>query len=166
MGKGLDNSFPVGPWLVTPDEVGDLSDLDLTLKVNGKTKQSASTSDMIFGIDEMVSYLSRGITLRPGDLISAGTPQWVAYFSNSPFLTNGDILESSIAGWALCEIRSRPRAKAIANEPGLSSGSKLFRYVKRVMAGSHTSVRLQQQPELGLPADSRGLPYGVMSFDL
>ncbi len=98
MGKGLDNAFPLGPWLVTSDGIGDLRDLELTLKVNGKVRQRASTSDMIFGVDEMIAYLSRGTTLMPGDVISTGTPMGVAAFTGAPFLKNGDLVEASITG--------------------------------------------------------------------
>lgn len=98
MGKGLDNAFPLGPWLVTSDEMGDLDDLDLTLKVNGVVRQHASTSDMIFGVDEMITYLSQGTTLMPGDVISTGTPMGVAAFTGGPFLKSGDLVEASVEG--------------------------------------------------------------------
>lgn len=98
LGKGLDNSFPLGPCLVTVDELDDIEDLDLTLKVNGKVKQKASTSDMIFKVPELIAYLSQGMTLMPGDVISTGTPQGVAVFTGEPFLKDGDLVEASVSG--------------------------------------------------------------------
>jgi 2-keto-4-pentenoate hydratase/2-oxohepta-3-ene-1,7-dioic acid hydratase in catechol pathway len=97
LGKGLDSSFPLGPWLVTPDEVSDFKSLRLTLKVNGKVMQQASTSDMVFGVDDLVAYLSRGMTLYPGDVISTGTPPGVAVFTGAPYLKDGDIVEASVS---------------------------------------------------------------------
>jgi 2-keto-4-pentenoate hydratase/2-oxohepta-3-ene-1,7-dioic acid hydratase in catechol pathway len=110
-GKGLDNSFPLGPWLVTPDELGDLRDLELTLKVNGRVMQQASTSDMVFGVDDLVAYVSQGITLMPGDVISTGTPKGVAVFSGAPFLKGGDAVEASISG--IGTLHNGVRAEAV-----------------------------------------------------
>ena len=98
MGKGLDNAFPLGPFLVTRDEIEDVYKLNLTLKVNGDVRQKASTADMIFGVEELIAYLSRGITLMPGDVISTGTPGGVAAYSGAPFLKPGDMVEASISG--------------------------------------------------------------------
>ena len=98
LGKGLDNSLPLGPWMVTADELDDLGDLKLKLKVNGVVKQDASTSDMIFSVPELISYLSAGLTLMPGDVISTGTPMGVAVFSGEPYLKPGDYVEASVAG--------------------------------------------------------------------
>jgi len=95
-GKGLDSSFPVGPWLVTRDEIPDPHKLDISLSVNGKTKQRSNTGDMIFKIDSLIEYISAGITLKPGDMISTGTPEGVAAFTGEPFLKNGDIVEGTI----------------------------------------------------------------------
>lgn len=95
-GKGLDSSFPVGPWLVTRDEIPDPHKLDISLSVNGKTKQRSNTGNMIFKIDSLIEYISAGITLKPGDIISTGTPQGVAAFTGEPFLKNGDIVEGTI----------------------------------------------------------------------
>ncbi len=95
-GKGLDSAFPVGPWLVTKDEIPDPHKLDISLSVNGKTKQRSNTGNMIFKIDSLIEYISAGITLKPGDIISTGTPEGVAAFTGEPFLKNGDIVEGTI----------------------------------------------------------------------
>ncbi len=95
-GKGLDSSFPLGPWLITKDEVEDPNDLGISLSVNGETKQRSSTSDMVFKIDSLIEYISAGITLKPGDIISTGTPEGVAAFTGGQFLKDGDIVEASI----------------------------------------------------------------------
>jgi 2,4-diketo-3-deoxy-L-fuconate hydrolase len=76
-GKGCDTFGPVGPWLVTTDEVGEVQNLDMWLDVNGKRVQTGNTSTMIFGVAEIVSYLSEFMTLEPGDLITTGTPPGV-----------------------------------------------------------------------------------------
>jgi 2,4-diketo-3-deoxy-L-fuconate hydrolase len=76
-GKGCDTFGPVGPWLVTADEVGDVQNLAMWLDVNGKRVQTGNTSTMIFGVAEIVSYLSEFMTLEPGDLITTGTPPGV-----------------------------------------------------------------------------------------
>lgn len=96
-GKGLDNSFPLGPWLVTKDEVDDPSNLEIVLKVNGETKQRSNTNEMIFGIDSLIEYASAGMTLKPGDIISTGTPEGVAYGTGGVFLRDGDLVEVEIS---------------------------------------------------------------------
>jgi 2-keto-4-pentenoate hydratase/2-oxohepta-3-ene-1,7-dioic acid hydratase in catechol pathway len=95
-GKGLDSSFPLGPWLVTKDEIPDPHKLEISLSVNGKRKQRSNTSDMVFKIDSLIEYVSAGITIKPGDIISTGTPQGVAAFTGEPFLKDGDIVEGAI----------------------------------------------------------------------
>ena len=76
-GKGCDTFGPVGPWIVTTDEVGDVQDLDMWLDLNGQRMQTGNTKTMIFGVAEIVSYLSEFMTLEPGDLITTGTPPGV-----------------------------------------------------------------------------------------
>ena len=76
-GKGCDTFGPVGPWLVTRDEVGDVQNLDMWLDVNGERKQTGNTRTMIFGVAILVSYVSRFMTLEPGDIITTGTPPGV-----------------------------------------------------------------------------------------
>jgi 2-keto-4-pentenoate hydratase/2-oxohepta-3-ene-1,7-dioic acid hydratase in catechol pathway len=95
-GKGLDSSFPLGPWLVTKDEIPNPHALEISLSVNGKRKQRANTSDMIFKIEFLIEYISAGITLQPGDVVSTGTPEGVAAATGGPFLKDGDIVEGSI----------------------------------------------------------------------
>jgi len=95
-GKGLDSSFPLGPWLVTKDEIPDPHKLEISLSVNGKRKQQSNTGDMVFKIDSIIEYISAGTTIKPGDIISTGTPQGVAAFTGEPFLRDGDIVEGAI----------------------------------------------------------------------
>ena len=95
-GKGLDSSFPLGPWLVTKDEIPNPQDLDISLRVNGEIRQHSKTSDMIFAIDHLIEYVSAGMTLKTGDIISTGTPEGVAAFTGEPFLKDGDIVEATI----------------------------------------------------------------------
>ena len=95
-GKGLDASFPLGPWLVTNDEIGNPHDLKISLCVNGKMRQQSTTSDMVFTIDRIIEYLSQGMTLKPGDIISTGTPEGVGAFTGGPYLRPGDVLEGTV----------------------------------------------------------------------
>ena len=99
-GKGCDTFGPIGPWLVTPDEVGDVQNLAMWLEVNGKRMQSGNTRTMIFGVAQIVSYLSRFMTLQPGDLITTGTPPGVGMgIKPSPvFLKPGDVMRLGIEG--------------------------------------------------------------------
>ena len=99
-GKGCDTFGPVGPWLVTADEVADPQNLDMWLEVNGKRFQNGSTRTMVFGVAQLVSYISRFMTLYPGDLISTGTPPGVG-MGHKPaavYLKPGDTMRLSIAG--------------------------------------------------------------------
>lgn len=98
-GKSLDGSCPMGPWIVTAEDVSDPQDLTLRLCVNGITKQEASTREMIHGVAEIVEILSRGMTLEPGQIIATGTPAGVGFARNPPeFLKPGDVVEAEIAG--------------------------------------------------------------------
>jgi len=98
-GKGCDTFGPVGPFLVTRDDVYDVQDLDLYLELNGKRMQTGNTSSMIFTVAQIVAYVSRFMTLEPGDIITTGTPPGVG-MGRSPqrFLKNGDQLRLGIAG--------------------------------------------------------------------
>jgi len=96
-GKSLDRAFPLGPYIVTQDEIDDVRSLTIRTTVNGEIRQDGKTSDMIFGIEELIEYASNGITLMPGDIISTGTPQGVAVFSNRAFLNDGDVVEVTIS---------------------------------------------------------------------
>ncbi|MBE2197751.1 MAG: fumarylacetoacetate hydrolase family protein [Anaerolinea sp.] len=98
-GKSLDGHCPTGPWIVTRDELPDPGNLRVTCRVNGVTKQDGTTSQMIFDIPAIIAYLSRGMTLLPGDIIATGTPQGVGFARTPPeFLRPGDVLESEIEG--------------------------------------------------------------------
>jgi 2,4-diketo-3-deoxy-L-fuconate hydrolase len=99
-GKGCDTFGPIGPWLVTTDEVKDPQNLKMWLKVNGQTKQNGSTSTMIFGVARLVADLSRYMTLEPGDVITTGTPPGVGmgHKPDPVYLKAGDAIELGIDG--------------------------------------------------------------------
>jgi 2,4-diketo-3-deoxy-L-fuconate hydrolase len=98
-GKSCDTFGPIGPWLVTPDEAGDVANLALWLDVNGRRCQDGTTRNMIFKPDFLVSYVSRFMTLYPGDLISTGTPAGVGLGEKPPrFLNPGDVVELGVEG--------------------------------------------------------------------
>ena len=94
-GKWMDTFAPMGPCLVTKEEVGDPHDLRISLRVNGETKQDSNTGNMIFDIPELIEFTSRLMTLEPGDIISTGTPSGVGS-STGQFLKAGDIVEVEI----------------------------------------------------------------------
>jgi 2-keto-4-pentenoate hydratase/2-oxohepta-3-ene-1,7-dioic acid hydratase in catechol pathway len=96
-GKTLDDTCPLGPWIVTADEIGDPQKLDVSLRLNGEIKQHASTAVMIFSIARVIAYLSRGMTLEAGDVIATGTPEGVGFARTPPeFLKDGDVMEVEI----------------------------------------------------------------------
>ncbi|SDJ19252.1 fumarylacetoacetate hydrolase family protein [Salipiger marinus] len=96
-GKSSDNFGPTGPWLVTPDEVGDFDSLGMWLDVNGKRMQDGSTATMVYRVPFLVSYLSQFFTLEPGDIISTGTPPGVGLGMKPPvYLKAGDVVELGI----------------------------------------------------------------------
>ena len=99
-GKGCDTFGPVGPWMVTADEVPDPQALSMWLEVNGKTVQNGSTKTMVFGVAHLVSYISRFMTLMPGDLISTGTPPGVGMGQKPTawYLKAGDTMKLGIEG--------------------------------------------------------------------
>jgi 2,4-diketo-3-deoxy-L-fuconate hydrolase len=98
-GKGCDTFAPLGPWLVTKDEIKDPHVLRLWLKVNDQMMQDGNTNDLIFNIPQLISYLTQFMTLLPGDIISTGTPAGVGLGFNPPvFLKDGDIVELGIDG--------------------------------------------------------------------
>jgi len=97
-GKSLDNCCPIGPWIVDAEELGDPQTLDIKLRVNGVEKQSSNTSKMIYSVAHIVSNLSQGLTLEPGDVIASGTPEGVGFARTPPeFLKDGDVMEVEIA---------------------------------------------------------------------
>jgi acylpyruvate hydrolase len=92
--KGLDTFAPCGPWLVTTDEITDPHDLDVELVVNGEVRQHSNTGDLIFKIPQLIEFISQDMTLKPGDIISTGTPSGVGVYMNPPvFLKDGDQVE-------------------------------------------------------------------------
>jgi 2-keto-4-pentenoate hydratase/2-oxohepta-3-ene-1,7-dioic acid hydratase in catechol pathway len=97
-GKGCDTFGPVGPWLVTSDEVGDCQDLDMWLDLNGKRMQTGNTKTMIFGVAELIAYMSRFVTLEPGDILTTGTPPGVGEGQKPDkiFLKAGDVMRLGI----------------------------------------------------------------------
>lgn len=98
-GKSCDTFAPVGPFIATKDEIKDPNNLNLWLKLNGEKVQESSTSDFIFNIQEVVSYISQFMTLLPGDIISTGTPFGVGLGFNPPkYLKAGDVVELGIEG--------------------------------------------------------------------
>jgi len=98
-GKSCETFNPLGPELVTPDEVADVQRLDLGLTVNGVPRQRSSTAEMIFGVHHLVWYLSQFMVLHPGDLINTGTPAGVGLATpGEPYLRPGDVVELSVSG--------------------------------------------------------------------
>ncbi|WP_134494628.1 fumarylacetoacetate hydrolase family protein [Microvirga pakistanensis] len=98
-GKSADTFGPIGPWLVTRDEIQDPQNLAMWLTVNGKTFQNGSTKTMVYGVAFLVSYLSQFMSLHPGDIISTGTPPGVGLGQKPPvYLTPGDVVELGIEG--------------------------------------------------------------------
>jgi len=110
-GKGCDTFAPVGPFMATADELGDINNLRLWLKVNGKTMQDGNTSNFIFNVPFVIAYVSKFMTLLPGDIISTGTPAGVGLGFNPPvYLKPGDVMELGIDGLG----ESRQEVKAYA----------------------------------------------------
>lgn len=98
-GKGCDSFAPIGPWLVTKDEIADPHQLRLWLSLNGKIVQDSNTDDLIFKVPFLISYISQFMTLLPGDIISTGTPAGVGLGMNPPlYLKPGDIIELGVEG--------------------------------------------------------------------
>ncbi len=98
-GKSCDSFAPIGPFIATPDEIGDPNNLNLWLKLNGEEMQNSNTSDFIFNIQHVVSYISQFMTLLPGDIISTGTPFGVGLGLTPPrYLKEGDVVELGIEG--------------------------------------------------------------------
>jgi 2,4-diketo-3-deoxy-L-fuconate hydrolase len=110
-GKSCDTFGPIGPWLVTRDEVPEPQNLGMRLSVNGHQYQNGSTRTMVFGVATLVSYISRYMTLMPGDIISTGTPPGVGLGQKPPvYLKPGDVMELEIEGLG------RQRQETISNE--------------------------------------------------
>jgi 2-keto-4-pentenoate hydratase/2-oxohepta-3-ene-1,7-dioic acid hydratase in catechol pathway len=98
-GKSLDRSCPTGPWIVTGDELTDPQSLGLQLRINGIVKQDGNTQDMIYPVDAIIEWASKGMTLLPGALIASGTPDGVGFARTPPeYLQPGDLMESEVEG--------------------------------------------------------------------
>jgi 2-keto-4-pentenoate hydratase/2-oxohepta-3-ene-1,7-dioic acid hydratase in catechol pathway len=96
-GKSLDTTFPLGPWIIDAEAIGDVTTLELSLSVNGQSRQQARVSQMIFDIPTIIASLSAGLTLEPGDVIATGTPSGVGFAMSPPqFLQPGDVVETRI----------------------------------------------------------------------
>ena len=101
-GKGLDGSCPMGPWIVDRASVPDPQQITVRLRVNGEVRQESNTSMMIFDLKEIISQLSAGLTLEPGDVIATGTPSGVGFAMTPPrFLGDGDVVETEVEGVGL-----------------------------------------------------------------
>lgn len=94
-GKSMDTAAPVGPYIVTKDEIEDPNRLGLRLRVNGQLEQEGNTSELIFNVQQLIHWASQGITLKPGDLIFTGTPPGVG-FPKGKFLKHGDVVEAEV----------------------------------------------------------------------
>ncbi|NCD71707.1 fumarylacetoacetate hydrolase family protein [Mucilaginibacter agri] len=111
-GKGCDTFAPVGPWMVTKDEIRDVHNLRLWLSLNGKMVQDGNTSDFIFNVPFLVAYVSKFMTLLPGDIISTGTPAGVGLGMNPPmYLKPGDVVELGIDGLGTAKQNLRAYSK-------------------------------------------------------
>jgi 2,4-diketo-3-deoxy-L-fuconate hydrolase len=98
-GKGFDSAGPIGPWLVTTDEIRDPQTLEMALEVNGRRMQSGNTRTMVFNVAKLISHVSQYMTLLPGDIIATGTPPGVGLGMKPPvFLKPGDVMRLTIAG--------------------------------------------------------------------
>ena len=98
-GKSLDRSCPTGPWVVTKDEIENPQVLNLLLRVNGTVKQDGNTGDMIYPVDAIIEWVSKGMTLLPGAIIASGTPDGVGFARTPPeFLKPGDVMETEVEG--------------------------------------------------------------------
>lgn len=98
-GKSLDRSCPTGPWIVTADELGDPQELGVKLRLNGKLEQDGNTRDMIYPVEVIIEWVSRGMTLLPGTIIATGTPDGVGFWRTpSQVLHPGDVMETEVEG--------------------------------------------------------------------
>jgi len=106
MGKSFDTHGPIGPWIVTADEIPDPQNLALRCFVNGELRQQSNTADMSFTVAEQIKYLSTAFTLEPGDLLATGTPEGVGAAMNPPqFLKSGDVVRCEVDGIGAIENR-------------------------------------------------------------
>ncbi|WOF44746.1 fumarylacetoacetate hydrolase family protein [Sphingopyxis indica] len=109
VGKSFDTHGPIGPWIVTADEIGDPQALDLKCWVNGELRQSSNTSEMLYTVAEQIEYLSTAFTLMPGDLLATGTPEGVGMARQPPeYLKPGDVVRCEVQGIGAIENRIGP----------------------------------------------------------
>jgi 2-keto-4-pentenoate hydratase/2-oxohepta-3-ene-1,7-dioic acid hydratase in catechol pathway len=105
-GKSLDRTCPTGPWIVTRDEIPNPGTLDVRLRVNGELKQEGNTADMIYSVEAIIEWASKGMTLLPGTIIATGTPDGVGFARTPPeFLKPGDVMETEVEGIGLLRNR-------------------------------------------------------------
>jgi 2-keto-4-pentenoate hydratase/2-oxohepta-3-ene-1,7-dioic acid hydratase in catechol pathway len=105
-GKSLDRTCPTGPWIVTRDEIPNPGSLNLRLRVNGEVKQESNTSDMIYPVEAIIEWASKGMSLLPGTIIATGTPEGVGFTRTPPeFLQPGDVMETEVDGVGLLRNR-------------------------------------------------------------
>jgi 2-keto-4-pentenoate hydratase/2-oxohepta-3-ene-1,7-dioic acid hydratase in catechol pathway len=105
-GKSLDRTSPLGPWIVTRDEIDDPQALDLRLRINGEPRQHGNTRDMTYSVDAIIQWSSIGMTLLPGTIIATGTPDGVGFARTPPeFLRPGDVMETEVEGVGLMRNR-------------------------------------------------------------
>jgi 2-keto-4-pentenoate hydratase/2-oxohepta-3-ene-1,7-dioic acid hydratase in catechol pathway len=124
-GKGCDTFGPIGPWMVTPDEIKDVQNLDMWLDVNGEKRQRGNTKTMIFGVADLVADISRYMTLLPGDVITTGTPPGVGLGMKPPQIEGGDVVTLGIADLASSARKwSRSKASADTNPCGRASARR------------------------------------------
>ena len=98
-GKACEGFAPMGPWIATPDSVPDPHALDIRLRLNGAVMQDSNTAQLVFGVDELLAFLSEHVTLEPGDVVSTGTPPGVGFARKPPvFLKPGDVMEVEVEG--------------------------------------------------------------------
>lgn len=115
-GKSIDTFCPIGPWIVTVDELVDPQSLQIRCRLNGETVQDSSTKQMVFSVAELVSFISTWITLERGDVIATGTPPGVGFARKPPrFLTDGDVVEVEIEGIG---VLNNPVVRVRAGEEG------------------------------------------------
>jgi 2-keto-4-pentenoate hydratase/2-oxohepta-3-ene-1,7-dioic acid hydratase in catechol pathway len=104
IGKGLDTFCPMGPWIATADEVGDVAAMELVTEINGEERQRAKVADLIFDIPTLIETMSATMTLLPGDIIATGTPVGVGIgFKPPKYLVRGDVMKVSITGLGVLE---------------------------------------------------------------
>lgn len=106
LGKSFDTHAPIGPWITTADEIGNVHDLDISCSVNGEVRQSSNTRNLVFNVFDQVTHLSQAMTLEPGDLIFTGTPGGIgAAMDPRRFLKAGDVVRCEISGLGFIENR-------------------------------------------------------------